>query len=152
MYKVVPSFSIGVEYNPLANDVGPLANWTALKETEVRPALILGTSSDRIGTPHGRSIYGTLSKNLQPDTGLPIAPYVGAVWGSYEDKFRPIAGGTINFSHGFSSSIIFDGVKVHPMLNYAYQRHVFSFILAQGKNPGFSYSISFRRVQKPPMP
>ena len=142
-YKIIPELSLGVEYNPLADDVGPLANWTALKEKEWRPALIFGTSSDRIGTPSGRSIYGTLSKNLEPLIDLPVSPYVGAVWGSYEDRFRPIGGGTIEFGNGFSGSVIFDGVKVHPMLNYAVDRHVFSLILAQGKNPGFSYSISF---------
>ena len=39
----------GVEYNPLADDLGPLANYRAIRETLHRPALSFGTSSDRIG-------------------------------------------------------------------------------------------------------
>ena len=62
-YRFLPTFSAGLEYNPIAGKVSPLANWLAIKETTRRPALILGTSSDRIGTPSGQSFYGTLSKN-----------------------------------------------------------------------------------------
>jgi hypothetical protein len=46
----------------------------AIPETDRRPALILGTSSDRIGTPDGQSFYATFSKNLKRETELPIAP------------------------------------------------------------------------------
>ncbi|HEX5735728.1 MAG TPA: hypothetical protein VF131_23070 [Blastocatellia bacterium] len=142
-YHLLPRLSVGVEYNPRADDVGLLANFVAITETERRPALIVGTSSDRIGTPSGRSVYATVSKNLSNELRLPIAPYAGVAYSTYEDRFLPIGGLNINFGENFSSQIIFDGVKVHPTLNYATGRHVFTFLLAQGKNPGVSYSISF---------
>ena len=142
-YHLLPRLSVGVEYNPRADDVGLLANFVAITETERRPALIVGTSSDRIGTPSGRSIYATVSKNLSSELNLPIAPYAGVAYSSYEDRLLPIGGLNINFRDNFSSQIIFDGVKVHPTLNYTKGRHVFTFLLAQGKNPGVSYSISF---------
>jgi hypothetical protein len=123
--------------------VGPLANLVAITETERRPALILGTSSDRIGTPSGRSFYATVSKNLSSELKLPISPYAGIAYSTYEDRFLPIGGLNISFRDNFSSQVIFDGVKVHPTLNYSLGRHVFTFLLAQGKNPGVSYSISF---------
>lgn len=142
-YQLHPSFSLGIEYNPLANDVGPLANWVPMGETRYRPAVMLGTSSDRIGTPHGRSFYGTISKNLRPYIGWSVSPYVGAAYGTYEDEWRPIAGGTVELTHGFSSQLLFDGVKVHGLLNYQFRRHVFSFVLVGFKDPGASYSIKF---------
>lgn len=143
-YRLHPRVSLGVEYNPRASDVGLLANVVAITETEHRPALILGTSSDRIGTPSGRSIYATFSKNLSSVPHLPISAYVGAAYGSYEHRFLPLAGLTINWSANLSSLVIFDGVKVHPTFTYALgRRHVFTFLLAQCKNPGASYSISF---------
>ena len=71
-YRFHPRFTAGVEYNPLAGKVSPLANLVALTETHLRPALILGTSSDRIGTPSGQSFYVTLSKNVKHYTGLPL--------------------------------------------------------------------------------
>ena len=54
-YKFHPRLTAGVEYNPGADEVAPIANLLILTETRRRPALILGTSSDRIGTPSGQS-------------------------------------------------------------------------------------------------
>lgn len=142
-YQVNSRFSVGIEYNPLAGKVSPLANFVAITETEKRPALILGTSSDRIGTPSGQSFYATFSKNLERETGLPISPYFGVTYGTYENRLRPIGGLNISLPKNFSTTILFDGVKVHPLLNYNYKRHQFGFMLAQGKKAGFSYSVSF---------
>ncbi|MFY9556291.1 MAG: hypothetical protein WAV20_23135 [Blastocatellia bacterium] len=142
-YRLHQRLSFGVEYNPRADDVGLLANVVAVTEGKRRPALIIGTSSDRIGTPSGRSIYATLSKNLSEFVKLPVAPYVGLAWGSYEHRFLAIGGLNINWREDLSSVVIFDGVKVHPTLTFNSGRHVFTFLLAQGKNPGGSYSISF---------
>ena len=43
----------------------------------------------------------------------------------------------------WSSTVLFDGVRVHPLVNYARDRHVFSFVMERGRNPGVSYSVSF---------
>ena len=142
-YRFHPRFTAGIEYNPLAGKVSPLANIVALTETHQRPALILGTSSDRIGTPSGQSFYATFSKNLKHQTGLPIAPYVGVAYGTFEDRFRAIGGLSIIFNDSWSSTILFDGVRVHPTANYTRGRHQFGVILERGRNPGASYSISF---------
>ena len=146
-YRVHPRVTAGVEFNPRAEELGdqvsPLVNWVAVTETGRRPALILGTSSDRIGTPSGQSFYATLSKNLKRETGLPIAPYVGVAYGTYEDRFLPVAGLNVSFTRNFSGLVIFDGVRVHPVLNYTRGRHAFSFVLAFANQPGLSYSISF---------
>lgn len=142
-YRVHPRLTAGIEYNPLAGKVSPLANVVALTETHQRPALILGTSSDRIGTPFGQSFYGTLSKNLKHHTGLPIAPYVGVAYGTFEDRARVIGGLNIVLSEGWSCTFLFDGVRVHPTSNYSRGRHQFGVIFERGRNFGASYSISF---------
>ena len=142
-YRFHTRFTAGIEYNPLAGKVSPIANLVAVTETHGRPALILGTSSDRIGTPSGQSFYATLSKNLKHHTGLPVAPYIGVAYGTFDDRARAIGGLNINFTERWSSTILFDGVRVHPLLNYTYGRHQFGFILERGRNPGGSYSISF---------
>jgi hypothetical protein len=142
-YRLHPRLTAGIEYNPLAEKVSPIANLVAITETHARPALILGTSSDRIGTPSGQSYYATLSKNLKHHTGLPLAPYVGVAYGTFDDRARAIGGLNISFGDRWSSTILFDGVRVHPLLNYTHGRHQFGFILERGRNPGGSYSISF---------
>jgi hypothetical protein len=142
-YRFHPRLTAGIEYNPLAQKVSPIANLVAVTETHTRPALILGTSSDRIGTPSGQSFYATLSKSLKHQTGVPVAPYVGVAYGTFDDRARVIGGLNIGFDDHWSSTILFDGVRVHPLVNYTYNRHQFGFILERGRNPGASYSISF---------
>ena len=142
-YRFHPRFTAGIEYNPLAKKVSPLANLVVITETHSRPALIIGTSSDRIGTPSGQSFYATLSKSLKHHTGLPVAPYVGVAYGTFEDRARAIGGLNISFTEKLSSTILFDGVRVHPLLNYTHGRHQFGVIFERGRNPGASYSISF---------
>jgi hypothetical protein len=142
-YRFHPRFTAGLEYNPLAKTVSPLANLVAITETHKRPALILGTSSDRIGTPSGQSFYATLSKSLKHHTGLPLAPYFGVAYGTFEDRARLIGGLNIRFSETWSSTILFDGVRIHPLLNYTRGRHQVGVIFERGRHPGASYSVSF---------
>lgn len=141
--RVFRGFQVGVEYNPLSRDVSPLANLHLLSETGRRPAVILGTSSDRIGTPHGQSYYVTVSKDLEEWSGLPLAPYGGISYGTFDDRIRWIGGFRLSFTPRVSSLVIFDGVRVHPTLTYRRGEHSISGILVGGKDPGISYSISF---------
>jgi hypothetical protein len=116
-YAVTERFSLGVEVNPLGEDAGPLANLRILDETEWRPALIVGTSSDRIGTPEGRAFYATLSKDLEQWTGLPIAPYAGAAYGDFDDEWVPIGGLRVRWSERWSSTHLFDGHNLHHIVD-----------------------------------
>ncbi len=45
-----------------------------LQETSDRPAVMLGTSSDRIGTPDGQAYFLTVAKDIERWVGLPVAP------------------------------------------------------------------------------
>ena len=142
-YRFHPRFTAGLEYNPLARKVSPLANLVVLTETHERPALIVGTSSDRIGTPSGQSFYATISKNVKHHIKVPVSPYIGVAYGTFEDRARVIGGLNIAFDESWSSTILFDGVRVHPLLNYTRGRHQIGVIFERGRNPGASYSISF---------
>lgn len=142
-YRFHPRFAAGLEWNPKVNKFSPLANWLALEEREKRPALIFGTSSDRIGTPTGQSVYGTVSKGLERETGLPIAPYVGLSYGTFDDRLRVIGGMNIEFPKNWSAMLIFDGVHLHETVSWSFQRHTFSFLLIDSHDPGVSYSLVF---------
>jgi hypothetical protein len=114
-----------------------------LSETKTRPALIVGTSSDRIGTPDGQSFYLTLSKNLAEQLKLPIAPYVGVAYGTFEDELLAIGGLAVKLTTNLSSLFVFDGVYLHSVINFAWNNHTFSLVMVRSKDPGFSYSIAF---------
>ena len=142
-YQVIPRLSLGIEYNPLVDEVGPLVNLVAMKETRKRPALMFGTSSDRIGTPSGQAYFGTLSKNLKPLTGVPLAPYAGLSYGTFDDELYVIGGLWAGLGKGFSTTIIWDGVNLHPTVDYRYRRHVFTFLYVSLEYPGVAYSVRF---------
>ena len=142
-YRFNPRFQAGIEYNPRVNEIGVIANLLVLSETRRRPAFMIGTSTDRIGTPSGQSFYGMFSKNLKRETGLPIAPYVGAAFGTFDDRLRPIAGLNVTLSKHFSILTTYNGVNVHPLLIFSHDRHALSLIMVKGRQPGMSYSITF---------
>ena len=56
-YRLTSRLQAGIEVNPRSTDekANPLVNWLAAPEGNRTPALIVGTSSDRIGTPGGQS-------------------------------------------------------------------------------------------------
>ncbi len=144
IYRWKPRIHFGVEYNPKVGEVHPLLTLIPVTETKNRPAIIFGYSSDRIGTPEGDSFYLTASKDLEYWTGLPIAPYFGVVYGTYEDRFRAIGGLSMRLRKDLTSLVQFDGVKVHPTLTYAFNdTHSLTFLMIRGKSPGMTYTFSF---------
>jgi len=115
-YAVRDDLRLGIEVNPLGEDVGPLANWRIADETARLPALILGTSSDRIGTEHGRAIYLTASKDLEAATGWPIAPYVGVSYATHREQLDAIAGVSVRWRERWSSTHLYDGRNLHHLV------------------------------------
>lgn len=146
-YSFTTIFSAGPEYNPLANDLGPIANRLAIPEEAGWPALILGTSSDRIGTPSGRAVYGTVSKDLEMWTGLPIAPHAGASFGTYDDELVGIGGLAIRWSERVSTTSLWDGHNLHHVLEAGIDdRQLIGLVLVDldGEyDVGITYSIGF---------
>ena len=142
-YRFHPRLTAGIEFNPRADEVSPIANFLLLTETSKRPALMLGTSTDRIGTPSGQSFYATVSKNLRRETGLPIAPYAGASFGTFDNRLRPIGGLSVFLNEKFSILATYNGVNVHALLNFTHKRHTLSLVMVKGRDPGMSYSVTF---------
>ena len=50
---------------------------------------------------------------------------------------------SVGFTEQWGALALFDGVHLHPMVNFSRGRHVVSLILVRGRDPGVSYSISF---------
>jgi hypothetical protein len=68
---------------------------------------------------------------------------VGATYGTYEHRWRPIGGLNVNFTKRLSATIIYDSVHVHPLLNFTTGRQTFLLIMVRGRDPGLSYSVRF---------
>jgi len=142
-HQLLPSFKLGVEWNQKTGEVGFVANWRALSETERRPAVIFGTSSDRIGTPEGQSYFVTFSKSLQNETGLPIAPYVGASYSGYENRVIYPFGLNVGLGPNWSALILNDGVHTHVSTTYGWNRFAVTFLAVERKDVGISIGARF---------
>lgn len=139
MYRVNDDVQVGLEYNPLGEDLGVLANWRLVRESEGTPAVIIGTSSDRIGTPSGRAYYVTVSKEVADGFGL----YVGAMYSEFDDRILVPAGASYRFNDNWSFLFAYDGVNGHPMLTYAWDRYNLTFLVVGSKYPGLSFGVGF---------
>ena len=143
MYRLTQDLQLGVEYNPGAQEVGPLANWRAIRETRNRPALMFGTSSDRIGTPFGRAYYATLSKDLEPHIKWPVGVYASALYGSYDDEFVFPFGVNFRLGDHWTFSPQYDGHASHGLLTYAWDRYSITGMLVRWRHPGIALNVGF---------
>jgi hypothetical protein len=143
VYRVTPDLQAGVEYNPLADDVNPLANWRVVREGPRRPAVTLGTSSDRIGTPKGLAYYATVSKAVPLGSGGWLSPYVGLLWSEHDERLRLPAGIGIPLGRGISLLPTYDGHAFHVMGSYAWERYTLTGILVRGRDPGVALTVGF---------
>lgn len=143
MCRLSDDLQLGAEYNPLADDLGVIGNYRVQRETAHRPAVILGTSSDRIGTPFGRAYYATVSKDLSTVNRWRFSPYIGLMWSEFDDRFRIPWGANIPVGKGYALMPTYDGHAFHTMGSYSWDRYSVTGILVRSRDPGFAVTVGF---------
>ncbi len=138
MHRFGRDFKAGVEWNAQASEVGVVANWRAVGETETRPALIFGTSSDRIGTPSGQSYYATVSKSFAR-----VAPYAGVSWSEYEERLLYPFGLNVALGKGWSAMVMNDGVHTHLSATYVRRNVSLTVLAVERRNFGITVGTTF---------
>ena len=140
-YSLHHRLQFGVEVNPKAKEVGPLVTLFLFTETERRPALFLGTSSDRIGSPEGeQSYFATVSKYIPR---LRTSFYSSLNYSEWDKKFNIPFGLGLELAKGYSFRPMFDGDRGHLMLNYFGTQYGVSLIYVWLETLGISVSIGF---------
>ena len=143
MHQLHPQLKLGIEWNPRADEVGFVANWRAASETATRPAVVFGTSSDRIGTPEGQAYFVSVSKSLHEATGLPIAPYISASYSGYENRVLIPFGVNVAIGRQWSAMLLNDGVHTHLSATYAWSRFAVTLLAVERKDFGISIGTRF---------
>ena len=140
-YRIHHRLQIGVEFNPKAEEIGPLLTLFLLMETDTRPALFLGTSSDRIGSPSGeQSYFATVSKYLP---GLQASIYGSLNYSEWDESVNFPVGVALEVGKGFSVRPMYDGDRGHLMLNYFTDQWGVSLIYVWFETMGVSLSVGF---------
>jgi len=136
--RLTKDLKAGLEWNAEAREVGLVANWRALPETRTRPAVVFGTSSDRIGTPSGQAYFVTVSKGFTR-----VAPYVGASYSGYERRVIYPFGVNVSVLPGVSAMVMNDGVHTHLSATYARRNASLTLLLVERKNVGVTLGVTF---------
>lgn len=132
---------VGLEYNPAAAEVHPIGTLFLSTETEVRPAVFLGLSTDRIGSPEGTSTYyATVAKYLPP---LRSSLYATAGYSEWDEEMKFPFGANLDLGGGFSLQPMYDGHRSHLMAQYAAERWAVSAIAVWLEKAGLAVSFGF---------
>lgn len=138
---------LGVEFNPAVREIVPRANYFVFTEADIRPAVFIGTSSDRIGSPPKKQAYFlTIAKRFPK---IPISAYATINYSEWHegtewyDGFNFPFGVSIDLGKGFTVRGMYDGDRPHVMLNYYYKGHSLSLMYIWLEKPGIAMSTSF---------
>jgi hypothetical protein len=140
-YRVTSRLQAGVEVNPGADEVNPVANWIVTPETEHSPMVSIGTSSDRIFSPAGtQAYYITFAK------GIPryrLGPYVGVSYSEWERTLLFPFGLNVQLAPQWDLLGMNDGRNSHVLLTYKMQKANVSLMYIKMRHPGVSVGFSF---------
>ncbi len=140
-YSLHHRLQVGVELNPKAGEAGPLFTLFLLTETETRPALFLGTSSDRIGSPAGeQSYFATVSKYIPR---LRTSFYGSLNYSEWDGGINVPFGVGVELGKGFSFRPMYDGDRGHVMLNFFAAKYGVSLMYVWLETIGVSLSLGF---------
>ena len=140
-YRVSSKLQLGVEVNPAADEVGPLVTWFLLTEGDRRPALFVGTSSDRIGSPAGEQSYYLTAAKRHPR--WPVSAYASLNYSEWDDDFNVPFGVEVELGQKFSLRPMYDGQRTHLMFNYLGRRSSVSLLWVWLERFGVAFSTRF---------
>ena len=113
--------SLSAEWNPGESELLPNFNFSPSLPGEYLPGvgMVVGTSSDRIGTPDGRAWFGsfTLDPKAWGWEDSSITGYAGASYGTWANDTRMIGGVTASIVPFLSAGVQHDGENVHGVIS-----------------------------------
>jgi hypothetical protein len=132
----------GLEYNAVIGEVGLRGNWFIQTETDDRPAIIFGTSSDRIGTPSGQAYFVTFSKlAVARENGFGVAPYVSLNYSEFDRGFNVPFGASVALGPQWTLIPMYDGHRAHTTLTWSAPSGNTSLSLIAAFNKRFGLSL-----------
>lgn len=120
-YRAHTRLSLAAEWNPGESELLPNFNFAPSLPGEHLPGvgLMVGTSSDRIGTPDGRAWFSaaTLDPKAWGWEDSPLTGYLGASYGEWANDTRAIGGLTWSLRDHLSAGLQHDGENIHGIVS-----------------------------------
>jgi hypothetical protein len=143
--RVSEKLQLGLEFNANApkEKLNPVGNYFIQTETDTRPGIVAGFSSDRIGTPYGMSYFVSAQKQLGGETGK-LAPYLGIAYSEYSRKILAPFGASVALKPNIILLPMYDGRHSHTTLSWFSNNGLsISLIAAFNKRPGIAIARNF---------
>lgn len=135
-----------MEYNAAIGELDLRGNGFLQTETDTRPGVIVGFSSDRIGTPYGKMYFVTVSKlAYATDSGFGVAPYVSLAYSEFDRGFTVPFGASIALGPRWTLLPMYDGHRAHTTLTWSLPdgKSSVTLIAAFNERFGISYGRNF---------
>ncbi len=87
--------------------------------------------------------YATLSKNLEPVLHVPIAPYAGAAYGTFNDRLRFIGGLNLSVTDNLSALVTYNGEHYNSILSLSRGRYTGSLLYVSGGDVGAAWNVTW---------
>lgn len=140
-YRLTPRVNVGIEYNPVVEELNPTVNWIVSPEGRNHPMVSFGTSSDRIFTPEGnQAYYVTFAKGVP---GTKLAPYVSVNYSEFESGFNFPFGINIGLADTIDLLPMNDGRKSHLLLTFKQPKSNVTLMAVDLKRPRFGISFGW---------
>ncbi len=134
-----------MEFNAHApqEKLNPVGNYFLQTETDTKPGIVAGWSSDRIGTPQGMSYFVSAQKQLSGKLER-IAPYIGVAYSTYGREVLVPVGASIGVRENIVLVPMSDGKYSHTTLTWFGKRgESISLVAAFNKRPGIAFARNF---------
>jgi hypothetical protein len=132
---------VGVEYNPAAGEFAPLATCFIRTESDRMPAVFVGTSSDRIGSPEGtQAYYATVAKFLPR---APVGVYASLAYSEWDAGWNAPFGAQWEVGRGAYVRAMYDGERTHLLAGRSMGRFDAALVWAWLERLGGSVAVGF---------
>ena len=138
LHVVNERFEVGIEYDYKEDQFHPAAVYRIVEATESTPAVMIGTSSAwPSGEVDGNALSITLSDMLGDDMNFSL----GAAYILETEDWRSPASLSYRIGEGLSTSLMYDGDGLHPIMTIDRVGASIQLILFNGEDPGIAVSL-----------
>lgn len=118
----------------------PRATWFVTPPRDEYPSFVIGVTSDRLATPKGQAVFGTISRSYFDGV---VSPFVSLKYSTEAGTFAVPFGANIRFAEHWTLQGMNDGRHTHFLVTHLQDGVSYSFVLARSRYPGVSVGFGF---------